>query len=165
MLIAELRSDGPAAVANRRQLPEALRSLQLPVGTGVRVPLQFFVDVILPRDMWMHRMEIALATGHPIVRTAEHEGRLTTLVMRDLARRLSPHLAGRSVVYRLVGPDGGAFRYGDAAETGAVIAMDTVDFHLLASGRRTATDSMQVARVDGDGELAALALHQTVVAY
>jgi hypothetical protein len=40
-----------------------------------------------------------------------------------------------------------------------------VDFHLLASGRRTATDSMQVARVDGDGELAALALHQTVVAY
>lgn len=166
-LIAELRASGPKAIANRPQLPDTLRSLQLPIGTGVRVPLMVFVDVILPRDMWMHRMEIALATGHEIVRTADHEGRLTALVMRDLARRLTPVLQDTSAVYRLTGPDGGAFRYGPDAAPQAQITVDTVDFHLIASGRLTPDEarSRGVVRVDGDEAVAGQVLAQTSVPY
>lgn len=166
-LIAQLRIDGPAAIATRRRLPDELRSLQLPIGIGIRVPLQFFVDVILPRDMWMHRMEIALATEREIVRTAEHEGRLTALVMRDLARRLTPALETASIVYHLTGADGGLFRYGSAAAPAATLAMDTVDFHLLASGRFSVAEAQSQSRVTitGDTELAGRVLAQTSVPY
>lgn len=102
----------PAAIANRRQLPETIRALQLLIGSGIKGPLQFFVDIILPRDMWMHRMEIALATALAIVRAGDHEGRPTALVLRDLSHRLTPVLGKSSVTYRLTGPDGGAFRFG-----------------------------------------------------
>jgi len=166
-LIAELRTSGLTAIANRRQLPETLRSLQLPIGSGVRVPLHFFVDVILPRDMWMHRMEIALATDREIVRTPQHEGRLTALVMRDLARRLAPVLGDESVTYHLTGPDGGAFQFGPYGEPGTTLTMDTVDFHLLASGRLTPDDALarSVVTVNGDEALASRILAQTSVSY
>lgn len=165
-LIAEVRRTGPAAITNRRNLPATLRSLQLPIGSGIKVPLQFFVDVILPRDMWMHRMEIALAVGRPIVRTPEHEGRLTALVMRDLSRRLGPVLGDQSIGYRLMGPDSGSFRFGPG-EPAATLTMDTVDFHLLASGRLTSQEarSRSVVTIEGDGELAERVLGQTIVSY
>jgi uncharacterized protein (TIGR03083 family) len=162
-LIAELRADGPAAITTRRGLPHGLRSLQLPIGIGIKVPLQFFVDVILPRDMWMHRMEIALATDRPIVRMAEHEGRLTALVMRDLARRLP---GDRPVDYRLTGPDGGSFRFWHGGPA-ATLAMDTVDFHLLASGRLRPDQALgdSIVQVNGDADLASRVLSQTSVPY
>ena len=166
-LIAELRAEGPEAITNRQFQPESIRSLQLPIGSGVKVPVHVFVDVILPRDMWMHRMEIALATGRGIVRTADHEGRLTALVMRDLARRLTPVLESRTIVYRLTGPDGGDFRFGPDLPPAATLTMGTVDFHLLASGRLSPAEarSQLLVHVDGDVDLADGILAQTVVAY
>jgi uncharacterized protein (TIGR03083 family) len=161
-LMDELRTSGPAGIANRRSMPDAIRNLQLLVA-GVRAPVYYLTDVIYPRDMWMHRMEIALATCRPIIRTSEHEGRLTALVVRDLARRLAGVLGDRAVVYRLTGPDGGAFRLGADREPDSVISMDTVDFHLLASDRR----ALGEIRVDvsGDSELTDLLLGRTSVAY
>ncbi|HZS94850.1 MAG TPA: maleylpyruvate isomerase family mycothiol-dependent enzyme [Chloroflexota bacterium] len=166
-LIAELRIAGPPAFANRRTMPEPMRSLRLPIGIGVIVPVQAFVDVILPRDMWMHRMEIAIATGRPIVRAAEHEGRLTALVMRDLARQLTPALGETPIIYRLTGPDGGNFRFGPDATPFSTLTMDTVDFHLLASGRMTPAEARanSAVSVEGDDGLAERVLSETVVPY
>jgi uncharacterized protein (TIGR03083 family) len=166
-LVAELRATGQTAIANRRHMPEAVRSLQLPISTGVRVPVHVFVDVILPRDMWMHRMEIALATDRDIVRTAEHEGRLTALVMRDLARRLVPSLGDASIIYHLTGPDGGTFLYGSDSMPATTLTMDAVDFHLLASGRLSPQEACAQARVtiEGKAELAGRVLNQTTVPY
>ncbi len=123
-LLSELRVAGPAAIANRRRLPDAVRSLLLPV-VGVRAPVSYLIDVIYPRDIWMHRIELALSTGHQVDRTADHDGRLTALVMRDLARRLATVLETRSVIYHLTGPDGGVFRFGTGDEPDAVLTMDT----------------------------------------
>lgn len=163
-LITELRSVGPAAIANRLRLPPEVRSVLLPV-VGTRVPVSYLFDVIYPRDIWMHRIELALSTGHDVVRTAGHDGRLTALVMRDLARRLTPALGDRSVVYRLTGPDGGTYRFGSDVSPDAVIMLDTVDFHLRASGRMTANDALGVARIAGDASLAERVLSETVVVY
>lgn len=163
-LLVELNAVAQAAILNRRRLPEEIRSLLLPVA-GAKAPVSYLIDVIYPRDIWMHRMEIALSTSHPIERAADHEGRLTALVMRDLARRLNPVLASRSVVYRLTGPDGGMFRFGPSDGPATVLTLDTVDFHLLASGRRTAEEARALTRITGDQDLGALALDNTVVVY
>ncbi len=161
-LMDELRTAGPAGIACRRSMPDAVRNVQLPIA-GARAPVHYLTDVIYPRDMWMHRMEIALATGHSIIRTSDHEGRLTALVMRDLARRLTPDLGSRTAVYRLIGPDGGAFRFGARHAPDCVISMDTVDFHLLASGRRSPRESC--ASIEGDTEFGGRLLEQTEVGY
>jgi uncharacterized protein (TIGR03083 family) len=161
-LMEEIRAAGPAAIANRRSMPDSIRDIQLPV-TGVMAPVHYLTDVIYPRDMWMHRMEIALATGRSIARTSDHEGRLTALVMRDLARRLARSLGNRTVVYHLAGPDGGRFRFGGGQEPDTVLSMDAVDFHLLASSRR-APEALTVD-ISGDGELARQILGETTVGY
>ncbi len=163
-LLAELRSVAPAAIGNRLRLPRQVRSLLLPV-MGAQVPVSYLLDVIYPRDIWMHRIELALSTGHPVTRTAEHDGRLTALVMRDLTLRLSPVLGDRAVIYHLTGPDGGSFRYGAGASTEVEITMDSVDFHMLASGRRTAGDAFKLAHVSGDRVLAEVVLKNTMVVY
>jgi uncharacterized protein (TIGR03083 family) len=162
-LIAELRDSGPEAIANRRYQPEVIRNLLLPISSGISVPVHVFVDVILPRDMWMHRMELALAADREIVRTADHEGRLTALVMRDLARRLTPLLESEAIVYRLTGPDGGTFHFGPDQPPAAVLTMDSVDFHLMASGRLAPGDAR--VRIDGDADLAGRVLDHSVVPY
>ncbi len=163
-LLSELRRVGPSAIANRRQLPAAVRSLLLPVA-GAKAPVSYLIDVIYPRDIWMHRIELALSTRRPFARTSEHDGRLTALVMRDLARRLAPVLDTRSVTYRLTGPDGGLFRFGTGDEPGTLLTMDAVAFHLLASGRRSVADALSDATITGDSDLAALVLNNTVVVY
>ena len=163
-LIAELESVGPAAIANRLRLPDEVRSVLLPV-VGARVPVSYLLDVIYPRDIWMHRIELALSTGGDVVRTTEHDGRLTALVMRDLARRLTPVLDNRSVVYVLNGADGGAYRFGPDTSPAAVLTLDAIDFHLLASGRMTASDALALTHVTGDAALTQHVLEETTVVY
>jgi hypothetical protein len=58
------------------------------------VPLDYLIDLIYTRDMWMHRLDICRATGREMVQTPQHDGRITTLVVRDLARKHTPKLAG-----------------------------------------------------------------------
>ena len=163
-LISELRVTGPAAIANRRGLPDEVRGILLPV-VGAKAPVSYLVDVIYPRDIWMHRIELMLSIGRAVPRTAEQDGRLTALVMRDLARRLNPILAARCVLYHLTGPDGGVFRFGTGDEPEAAITLDTVEFHLLASGRRSVAEALGAAAITGDAELATLVLQNTVVVY
>jgi uncharacterized protein (TIGR03083 family) len=164
-LLAELREVGPRAIATRKRLPAIVRAIRLPLPVLGVVPLGYLTDLIYTRDMWMHRLDICRATGREMVQTQEHDGRITALVVRDLARKLTPKLAGQAVVYELTGISGGIFRLGENASPLARITMDVLDFHLQASGRLEAYALSLHASCSGDEHMARLALDNTHVPY
>jgi uncharacterized protein (TIGR03083 family) len=161
-LIAELRDVAPTALANRRNLWPIVRMLPIvPVPPlGLR-RVGYLTDELFLRDTWSHRVDISTAVGKPLDLTPEHDGRITALIVRDLNQRLRKQLAGRSVVYELVGPAGGSYRVGDATTPAATISLDCIDFHLLASGRVSADALQPRCRITGDTDVASRALADT----
>ncbi len=65
----------------------------------------YLLDVILTRDPWMHRVDIARATGRDLVLTPEHDGRIVADVVAEWARR-----HGQPFTLTLTGPAGGDLR-------------------------------------------------------
>jgi len=57
----------PRAVQARRHRPTAVRRITLSAGTpGMpRLSLGYLLDIIYSRDLWMHRLDLARATGQP----------------------------------------------------------------------------------------------------
>ncbi len=135
-LLAELREVGPRAIATRRRLPAIVRAIRLPLPLLGVVPLGYLTDLIYTRDMWMHRLDLCRAAGTDMVQTAQHDGRIVALVMRDLGRKLMPKLEEDSIVYELAGVAGGIWRIGRRTQPVATLAMDVLDFNLLASGQQ-----------------------------
>jgi hypothetical protein len=78
----------------------------------------------------MHRVDIARATGHGLVLTAEHDGRIVADVVAEWARR-----HGKPFTLHLEGPVGGAFTSGAATGTDEPITLDAVEFCRILSGR------------------------------
>lgn len=164
-LLAELREVGPRAVAARARLPWLVRQLPIPLPPlGLR-PLGYLTDAIFLRDTWSHRVDVSHATERPLLLTAEHDGRFTALIVRDLAPRLAKQLAGATILLDLGGPAGGRFRIGPATTPAATIAMDAIDFHLLASARITAEVARERSQIGGDEALAVRALQHSFVLY
>ena len=166
-LIAELHEVGPRAIATRKRLPAIVRAIRLPLPLLGVVPLGYLTDLIYTRDMWMHRVDVCRATGKDIILTARHDSRITALVIRDLARKLSPRLRGFSIVYELTGGASGTWRIGQHVPPVATLSLDVVDFNLLASGRLTAQEarSRGLVKVGGDETRASLALENTRIPY
>lgn len=166
-LIAELREVGPRAIRTYLRLPALVRAIRLPMPPpkGGLASLAYLTDTIFPRDLWMHRLDLALATGHPFVQTPEHDGRVVALVVRELALTLPRHLDGASVVYELTGPAGGKWRFGHSALPAAIVRMDALDFAPLSSERLRAADILSRAEIFGDDRLAQRALEHTAVLY
>lgn len=166
-LIAELHEVGPRAIATRKRLPAIVRAIRLPLPLLGVVPLGYLTDLIYTRDMWMHRVDVCRATGKDMILTVQHDGRIVALVIRDLARKLSPRLRGFSIVYELTGGASGTWRIGQHVPPVATLSLDVVDFNLLASGRLTAQEarSRGLVKVGGDETRASLALENTRVPY
>ena len=166
-LLAELREVGPRAIATRKRLPAVLCAVRLPLPLLGVVPLGYLTDLIYTRDMWMHRLDICRATGKEMVQTAEHDGRIVALVIRDLARKLTPKLEGNSIVYELAGVSGGSWRIGRSSQPVATLLMDALDFNLLASGRLTPNEvrSRLLVSIHGATNIANQALDNTSVPY
>lgn len=164
-LIAELRDAAPRAIATRLRLPALLRAIRLPLPILGIVRIDYLTDLIYTRDMWMHRLDICDATGRAMDLTAEHDGRIIALVVRDLAAKLGPRLDRRPVVYELTGPAGGVWQIGRDGLPIATIQMDALDFTRLAAGRLTSADARSRAVLTGEREIANLALDQTAVPF
>lgn len=164
-LLAELREVAPRAIATRKRLPALVRAVRLPLPVLGVVPLGYMTDLIYTRDMWMHRLDICRATGREMAHTPQHDGRITALVVRDLARKLTPKLTGQAVLYELTGIAGGRFCLGGNAHPAACITMDVLDFHLLASDRLSAQELSAQVSVNGDEHLAHVALDNTHIPY
>ena len=166
-LISELRAVGPKALRTRSRIPVPLRAIRVPAGPFGSISVGYLVDIIYPRDLWMHRLDICRATGREMSLTPEHDGRIVALVMRDLAHSLAPKLDGASVLYELQGIAGGTYKVGSHPSPAATIRMDILNFNLLASGRNK-SDQMKalgLVRIEGDARLANLALEHTKVLY
>ena len=137
---AEWQKRSAAALKARRSMPAPVRALPLlPIGEalGTRIgwqPVRYLFDMGFTRDVWMHRIDIAQATGIPVELTAEHDGRIVADIVAEWARR-----HGRPFRLTLTGPAGATFRAGDASEEQSV---DAVQFARILSGR-----------ADGDGVL------------
>lgn len=134
-LVERIRVVGPKAVAGRRRTPGILRSRTLPsqlVGSEREWwTLGYLLDTILTRDPFMHRLDIARATGVLITPTAAHEGVIVDDVVREWAARHDC-----ACVLELTDPAGGRWEFGT---NGELITMDALDFCRVVSGRGTAT--------------------------
>lgn len=166
-LIAELRAVSPGAIRTCLHLPALVRALHLPAPPpkGGLMSVAYLTDTILPRDLWMHRLDLALATGRTFVQTPEHDGRVLALVVRDMAGTLARALGHASVIYELTGPVGATWRLGKSAVPSATIRMDALAFAQLSSQRIRAADVLPRAELTGDVALARRALEQTAVLY
>ena len=165
-LIAELREVGPKAIRTRQRLPWLVRVIPVPFGPPLGTkPIGYLTDLIYIRDMWMHRLDICRATGRDMTLTADHDGRIMALTMRDLGLKLHSQLGGRTFRMELTGPSGGTFDFGQGAAPAVTIQMDTLDFNWLASERMTADEAMLVVSTQGDTEQARWFLAHSAVPY
>jgi uncharacterized protein (TIGR03083 family) len=133
-LLDRLATMGPRAARVRHRRPAPLRWLPTPQevdGAKETWRLGYLFDVILTRDPWMHRIDVARATGRPLVLTADHDGRIVADVVAEWARR-----HGQPFRLTLEGPAGGRFASGDGGEE---ITIDAIEFCRILSGRGTGT--------------------------
>jgi uncharacterized protein (TIGR03083 family) len=129
-LVERLEVSGPVAARwrHRRRLMRRIPMKQeLDDGTTETWRLGYLVDIILTRDTWMHRSDLAEAVGTPMNLTAEHDGRLIADVVAEWARR-----HGRPFTLHLTGPSGGMYRQGTGGDE---LALDAVTFCRILSGR------------------------------
>lgn len=87
----------------------------------------YLFETILTRDTWMHRVDTARATGHPLHLTAEHDGRLLADVVAEWAGRHR-----RPFRLELTGAAGGSFA---SCTDGEAHTLDAVEFARVLSGR------------------------------
>jgi uncharacterized protein (TIGR03083 family) len=131
-LRAELRRVAPRAAKGRRRIPGFVRRRRGPGADSVNgVPEAWSIgygsDVIFTRDAWMHRLDLARATGQALVLTADHDGVIVADIVAEWARR-----HGRPYRLELTGPAGGSWSSGTDGEE---IVMDAADFCRILSGR------------------------------
>ena len=124
----ELRRSAPRAVRTRRRAPALLRR-QISFEDNEWWTMGYVLDVILTRDPFLHRVDIARATGVPLELTAEHEGVIVADVVAEWADR---HAGAYDV--ELTGPAGGRWTAGPAER----ITIDALEFCRALSGRAPA---------------------------
>jgi uncharacterized protein (TIGR03083 family) len=131
-IMARFAARAPKAAAGRRRAPGFVRRRQLPVAQDVGGSeevwtIGYLTEVILTRDPWMHRIDIARATGADLVHTADHDGVLVADVVAEWAER-----HGAPFTLRLTGPAGGTWSRGTG---GPALELDAAEFCRTVSGR------------------------------
>jgi uncharacterized protein (TIGR03083 family) len=129
-LISRLGAAGPVQ-ARWRGSRRVLRRLPMPNelhdGTTETWRFGFLLDVVLTRDTWMHRVDVATATGRPLELTGSHDGRIVADVVAEWARR-----HGQPFRLHLTGPAGGVHVQG---VDGPEITLDAIAFCRTLAGR------------------------------
>jgi hypothetical protein len=127
-IAARFAARAPKAARGRRRAPAFIRSrvmhdVQQFDGHDEAWTIGYLVDVILTRDPWMHRADIARATGARHVLTADHDG---AIVAEWAARHGQPY------TLRLTGPAGGSW---SSSDEGPPLETDAIEFCRILSGR------------------------------
>lgn len=149
-LIAELRTEGPKAIRVRQRLPWLIRNIWLPLGPLGLAPIGYLTDTIYTRDWWMHRADLCRATGQHMHLTPDHDGRLISLILRDLARKRSRQGETDTIDLHLVDDIELLYRFGEKPQPKATIRMNLIEFNRLASERITFEEALQSAVFSGN---------------
>jgi uncharacterized protein (TIGR03083 family) len=135
-VLARLAEMTPKAARGRRRVPALMRRMtmkQQPVNeTGSMTEpwtMGYLLDVILTRDTWMHRCDIADAVGLVMELTPDHDGLLVADIVAEWAGR-----HGEACSLTLTGPAGGHWSWGDG---GPSYELDAVEFCCILAGRGT----------------------------
>jgi uncharacterized protein (TIGR03083 family) len=133
-IIARLAAVTPRAAKTRGRTPWPIRQVRMsdqPVDSaGTQTEdwtVGYLTDVILTRDTWMHRSDIAAATGRQLTLTTGHDGTLVADVAAEWAQR-----HGQPCTLTLTGPAGSCWAWGTG---GPSYQLDAVDFCRIVSGR------------------------------
>jgi uncharacterized protein (TIGR03083 family) len=138
------RDVGPRAALGRRRTPFLIRRRRLPVPQEVNGreedwTIGFLVDTILTRDTWMHRIDLATATGHALDLSPAHDGAIVADVVAEWAER-----HGRPHSLTLTGAAGSTWSRGRG---GPSIEMDAIEFCRVISGRGTTPEGLLATQV------------------
>ncbi len=163
-LIDELRRVGPIGCHNWAYGFGVLKLVSIPHPVVGRLSLRHLMWVIHSRDTWMHRLDLCRATGQPFEQTAEHDGRIAALVMRDVAKALARKIQAPALVFDLTGIAGGAWQVG-RGEPAATIHMDVLDFNIFASGRYSYEQARPLMTITGEVKTAEKVLKELLVLY
>lgn len=130
-LVAELADAGRRGVRARSRLPRPVRALVVPFGPplGTR-SVGYLMDRIYTRDAWMHRIDIARATGRELHLSADHDGLIVADVVAEWA---AAH--GQPFRLRLTGPAGLELTHGSGGEE---LELEAIEFARLMAGRGSA---------------------------
>jgi len=133
-IVAEHERLAPKAVKGRSRMPGLLRGRVMPDPQPVAPPdvyerwtFGYLVDVILTRDPWLHRSDIAVATGKEVRLTADHDGEIIDDIVREWAGR-----HGQACRLTLTGPVARDYVFGSG---GPSYSVDGVEFCRILSGR------------------------------
>jgi len=141
-VVAGARAIAPKAARGRRMTPPFVRRRPMPTPQDVGGRLEdwslgYLIDIILTRDPWMHRMDLATATGRDPHLTAEHDGVIVADVVAEWANRHD-----EAYDLELTGAAGGHWHRGVRGER---IEIDAIDFCRAISGRGPASGLLAVA--------------------
>ena len=132
-LLDRLAEAGPRSARFRSRTPALFRAMpmkeELLSGETETWKMGYLLDTILTRDTWMHRVDLARATGRELVLSAEHDGRIVADAVAEWARR-----HGQPFTLTLTGPAGGTFT---KSSGGVSITLDAVELCRIFSGRGT----------------------------
>ncbi len=129
-IVERISAVAPRAAAARTGRPALMRQIPFSQEVGdvtERWSLGYLFDVVLTRDVWMHRVDISRAVGRPLPLTQDHDGRLVADVVHEWAQR-----HGQPYHLVLTGPAGGVFGERDRDER---LEVDAVEFCRIVSGR------------------------------
>lgn len=140
-LVERLAVVAPVTVRKRTTMPALMRRMKMKVDGPVveKWSLGYLVDTIYLRDLWMHRVDAATATGRDLELTPDHDGRIVRDVVTEWARR-----HGRPFFLTLGGPAGGRYAStggggnGDGGGSPETLELDAVEFCRILAGREEA---------------------------
>jgi uncharacterized protein (TIGR03083 family) len=135
-VVAELRATAPRAVTGRMRRARTLGWVPVDIdaagswqeGVPTRTTMADLCSIVLTRDVWAHRLDLARALGRPPRVDTAVDGRLVADLVADWGTR-----HGRPFHLRLTGAAGGDFRHGAGAPP---LELDALDFVRIMAGRR-----------------------------
>jgi uncharacterized protein (TIGR03083 family) len=124
-----LHETAPRALAGRSATTAEQRATPYLTGLPGEDPWTFgyLFDIVLTRDLWIHRVDISRAVERDMVLSADHDRRLVADVVADWGRRHR-----QPFTLTLGGPAGDRFTAGDG---GSDLDLDAIEFCRIVSGR------------------------------